>query len=59
MGMTREVKRKLMYSGKVWESLPKSVKATYAKYIRLHDAVPEYGEARETLLESGSTTIQG
>ena len=59
MGMTREVKRKLMYSGKAWESLPESVKATYAKYIGLHDAVPEYGGARETLPESGSTTIQG
>ena len=59
MGMTRGVEIKLMYSGKVWEGLSKSVKATYAKYISLHDAVPEYGGARETLLESGSTTIQG
>ena len=59
MGMTREVKRKLMYSGKAWEGLPESVKATYAKYIGLHDAVPEYGGARGTLPESGSTTIQG
>ena len=59
MGMTREVERKLIYSGKIWEDLPKSVKATYAKCIRLHDAVPEYGGARGTLPESGSTTIQG
>ena len=59
MGMTREVRIKLKYSGKVWEGLPKSVIAVYAKYLRLSAAVPEYGGARETLSESGSTTIQG
>ena len=42
-----------------WESQSKRVKAPYAKYIGLFDAVPEYGEARETLSETGSTTIQG
>ena len=51
--------KKSVHSRKVWEGLPKSVKAAYAKWTGLFDAVPEYGEARETLSESGSTTIQG
>ena len=58
-GMTRGVVRKPEHSGKVWEGLPKGVRAAYAKRMGLHDAVPEYGGARGTLPESGSTTIQG
>ena len=41
-----------------WEGESESVKATYAK-IKTAWQYPEYGGARETLSESGSTTIQG
>ncbi len=59
MGMTRKVRKKLEDSRSFWEGASKSVKAAYAKLERLSDAEPEYGGARETLLEAGSTTIQG
>ena len=59
MGMTRQVLRKPMHSGSLWEGAPKRVRAPYAEWIGLADAVPEYGGARGTLPESGSTTIQG
>ena len=42
----------------IWKVQPERVIAPYPKRSRLADAVPEYGGARGTLSESGSTTIQ-
>ena len=41
-----------------WESLPKRVKAPYAKSDRSKQD-PEYRETRGTLREDGGTTPQG
>ena len=59
MGASRRVVRKHIDNGMVWEGQTQRVKSPYMKLICLFDAVPEYGGARETLSESGSTTIQG
>ena len=59
MGMTREVVRKPESSGTRRKSWRDKVTALYADGSGLPDAVPEYGGARGTQPETGSTTIQG
>ena len=51
--------RKLHYSGKVLGKPDKEGEIPVREMMKSPQAVPEYGEARETLSESGSTTIQG
>ena len=58
MGMTRQVLRKRERRRMIWKVQPERVIAPYPKRRGLVDAVPEYGGARGTLSESGSTTIQ-
>ena len=49
---------RLRVAERFWESLPKRVKASYAKPERSQQD-PEYRETRGTLREDGGTTPQG
>ena len=51
-------KARLTLAERFWESLPKEVKAPYAK-AEGSERTPEYRETRGTLREVGGTTPQG